>query len=34
MSHVLAQQRDSDAVKAFDNYRIYLQANRNTFPGR
>lgn len=32
MSYVLAQQRDSDVVKAFDNYRVYLQANSNTFP--
>jgi hypothetical protein len=32
MSYVLAQQRDGHVVTAFDNYRIYLQANRNTFP--
>ena len=32
MSYILAQQRDSDAVTAFENYRIYLQANRKTFP--
>src|SRR5712672_2308265 len=32
MSYVLAQQRDSDVVTAFENYRAYLQGNRKAFP--